>query len=194
MSFLGAGTITVAFSIIACGGAEFTATVTQLAQVEAGPVAEGDGAGSPGAETGSGGHGDSHQGAGAAGRGVDERDADVTDVLPADVAARPTDAPGCEHDNGLGQQYASCAPLGTPGDDRTYSMEMANAAAQAWEPQGVIAPLDKLCAFFAASCLSNTSGTACAVWCYAGGGLAGRVLANTSTTCQCPGGTSPHWN
>src|SRR5262249_831124 len=95
------------------------------------------------------------------------------------------------HLNGLGQSFLSgCTPLATPGDEATYSLQLATAARDA-SPAGVDG--NKSCGNGgnATNCLTRTSGTMCATWCY-GKTLAGRVLQ--ATTCTCPSTSSPAWN
>jgi len=95
------------------------------------------------------------------------------------------------HLNGLGQTFLlDCTPLGTPGDETTYSLQLATAARDA-SPAGVDG--NKSCGngAMATNCLTRTSGTMCATWCY-GKALAGRVLQ--ATTCTCPSTSSPAWN
>jgi hypothetical protein len=100
---------------------------------------------------------------------------------------------GCQpsHLNGLGQSYLlECVALGVPGTASTYSLQMATAARAAW-----IAGSDgtKSCGNGpnATSCLTRTTATTCATWCY-DKTVAGRVLEDA--TCSCPSTSSPAWN
>jgi hypothetical protein len=95
----------------------------------------------------------------------------------------------CPHPDGLGDTYDACVALGQPGTEQTYSLQMAIAAAQAWNP-GVAAestqcgPVD-----FG---VYSVKGTTSATWIYSGP-LAGYVdLANTATP-VCPTATDPTW-
>jgi hypothetical protein len=95
------------------------------------------------------------------------------------------------HNNGLGQTYLlTCTPLGTPGNESTYSVTMATAARAAW-PAG--SDGNKTCGngANASACIQRMQGGQCAVWCYTKT-LAGRVLQ--STNCSCPTGSSQTWN
>lgn len=87
------------------------------------------------------------------------------------------------HPNGLGQSYYDCAPLGSPGGETTYSVQMASEAAASWAPTGTQAGLN--CGV--ALCVSNTTAGSpqdCAVWCYTSA-LAGYVGHSSTATIAC---------
>jgi hypothetical protein len=97
------------------------------------------------------------------------------------------DAASCPHDNGTGQSYYDCAPLGQWGNGATYSATMAAEAAAAWlnlKQTTVSCPdslgVSQMCVEAAAL----TTGYPCGIWCYTGS-LAGRVYAGLGQ-CTCP--------
>jgi hypothetical protein len=55
----------------------------------------------------------------------------ATDDVVLHCQPNTTPPPTCTHDNGVGQTYQLCVPLGVPGDPTTYSLTMAVAAANA---------------------------------------------------------------
>jgi len=102
--------------------------------------------------------------------------------------------PGCcngacqtTHNDGLGQHYYDCNPLGTPGMGNTYSQMMAMEAANAWMAGGTTATV--MC--MGQTCFHKKIGGQCATWCYTGA-LAGRV--DLAGGCACPTVNSPTWN
>jgi hypothetical protein len=81
--------------------------------------------------------------------------------------------------------------LGTPGSEGTYSLTLANDAANAW-PDGSGAPAAQACQ--SAQCVFRKSGSECAVWCYTKN-LAGRVVKSAVGACTCPvATTNTTWN
>src|SRR5262249_55374171 len=100
-----------------------------------------------------------------------------------------------QHQNGLGQIYTSCNPLGIPGTPATYSVAMATAARAAWPTAG--ADSAGMCAVGLANakCLARASATSCAVWCYSNKQLAGHVHLNAANnTCTCPTAADLSWD
>lgn len=104
--------------------------------------------------------------------------------------------PGCcgsscqvTHSNGVGQNYFSCDPLGTPGTASTYTLAMAQGARAVWnagsDSTGVCGG--------SSNTVSRVTATQCAVWAYSGT-LAGRVFISTPAECFCPLVTDPTWN
>jgi Tol biopolymer transport system component len=104
------------------------------------------------------------------------------------------------HADGLGQTYADCAPLGTPGNPATYSQTMALEAAHAWNPSGLI---------FHASCGSGanvanvivyqaTGSGPTATWTYGATGsyipTVGHVYLSATADAFCAQPTDPAWN
>jgi TolB protein len=104
------------------------------------------------------------------------------------------------HSDGLGQTYADCAPLGTPGNPATYTQTMALEAAHAWNPSGLI---------FQASCGSGpnvatlivdqaTASGPTATWTYSATGSSvptvGHVFVSPTADAFCPQATDPPWN
>jgi hypothetical protein len=88
------------------------------------------------------------------------------------------------HSNGLGQSYYDCGSLGT------FTLDTARLAAGAWAPTGGTDSGQ----VFSGDCLSRSTASACATWCYTGT-FAGRVRLNSiSISCQSPDSTSPFWN
>jgi hypothetical protein len=126
----------------------------------------------------------------------------MTSPAPAGMCVAPSTGANA-HVNGpasygLGQNYADCHALGTPGDPTTYTQTMA-LAAQAAAP-GTNKP-SQFCG--TATCLNKLVNGVCVVWCYqddttgsAGSvHLAGHVFANTSSMCKyCPIEGDPTWN
>ncbi len=103
---------------------------------------------------------------------------------------------GCEtkqHANGLGQHYTDCpTPLGTPGDETTYTTNMASEAATASVIGGTYFPGGNCTAgIFVYACPGQQSGTTCAVWCVQGPN-AGHV--HQAASCACPTSSDPTWN
>ena len=94
------------------------------------------------------------------------------------------------HPNGLGQDYADCRPLGTPGNASTYTLTMAaeaGAASPYWTGNnGSVA----LCTNGAHVWIVQ-SGTTCAIWAYEGT-AAGSVLVTTSAE-ECYPGPGATW-
>jgi hypothetical protein len=91
-----------------------------------------------------------------------------------------------EHDNGAGQKFYDCNPVGT------HTLATAKEAAQAWSPTGLdqSAVLPFPCS---GGCFAWQTMSACGVWCYSGS-YAGQVYVNQSSiACVClfPG---PPWN
>jgi hypothetical protein len=98
---------------------------------------------------------------------------------------------GCppEHENGLGQTFFHCNPVGV------RTLESAAAAAQAWRPGGRPTVQVPGCS----DCLgwetpSGETPSACAVWCYGSDPLGGRVALTPSPVCLCPTTASATWN
>ena len=92
-----------------------------------------------------------------------------------------------EHENGLGQVFFDCNPLGT------YTHDSALSAADAWTTTGTTYDGTTLCG---ASCIGRQTTTTCAVWCWAGG-WQGQVALGSTLVCQCPGATgavTATWN
>lgn len=99
------------------------------------------------------------------------------------------------HTNGLGDSYLlDCTALGTPGNAGTYTLAMANAAANAWS-KGTAAPGTRTCGNGSnkSDCVTRQGATTCGVWCY-NNKLPGRVLEAASCTGACPTASSPSWN
>jgi hypothetical protein len=91
------------------------------------------------------------------------------------------------HQNGLGQSYFSCTPVGT------HTRAAAEEAARAWNPDGVAPEFVPNCAL---DCLGWQTQSACAVWCHDANPLAGRVgLNRLGMDCNvaCPNFGSPTW-
>jgi len=96
--------------------------------------------------------------------------------------------PSCPpaHDDGLGQAYFDCAPLGDPALPASYTPAMAQEAAQAWAPAGSAATT-------CAGCVGwwDAARMSCAAWCYGGPSgysLPGLVhLDPSGAGCVCPG-------
>jgi hypothetical protein len=98
------------------------------------------------------------------------------------------------HQNGLGQTYPDCAPFGVPGNQSTYTVNMADEADNAWPGGG--SQGDGTCG--ADDCVYQDTGFQCAVWCY-DGATAGHVYLATGpgpcgSGCCCPTTSSPTWN
>ncbi|MFL5439322.1 MAG: hypothetical protein ACJ79W_09195, partial [Myxococcales bacterium] len=92
-----------------------------------------------------------------------------------------------QHNNGLGQLYFDCNFLYSPQNPTTE--QAATAAANAWSAIGTNRGI---CDPF---CIGRQTGSQCAVWCYGGSNVAGRVSLNTlSNVCVCPNPGSPTWN
>ncbi|HZZ84969.1 MAG TPA: hypothetical protein VFE30_10565 [Anaeromyxobacteraceae bacterium] len=92
------------------------------------------------------------------------------------------------HQNGLGQTYQDCAPLGSFGP--TAALE----AAKAWSPQG--GRIDVACVGTPANpdCLGWMRGDGtCGIWCYTGT-LMGNVYTSTNATCICFASAPGNWN
>jgi hypothetical protein len=96
------------------------------------------------------------------------------------------------HSNGLGQTYSlvACVALGTPGDDATYTLAMAQAAAGAWAPSSSVAPSISTCG--QSTVLYVFVDGVSATWAYTGP-LAGHVNS-TPRNLVCPTLTDPTWN
>jgi hypothetical protein len=96
------------------------------------------------------------------------------------------------HSNGLGQTYSlvGCVALGTPGDDATYTLAMAQAAARAWAPSSPVAPSISTCG--QSNVLYLFVDGVSATWAYTGP-LAGHVNS-TPRNLVCPTLTDPTWN
>ena len=110
--------------------------------------------------------------------------------------------PPAAHNNGpasygLGQTFADCHGLGTPGDETTYTMQMTQEA-RAAAPAGT----DSAAVCGTAYCLNRVTNGHCYVWCGSNdtvsggvGNVAGHVFENTTTTCKyCPSVSNPTWN
>lgn len=132
------------------------------------------------------------------------------DVLPAEsavdsVASGDGSAPdvaaeaetlACKHDNGLGQAYTLCVPLGKTGDPASYSIDMAKRARDAWPTPGIDG--EGACNDGTPLYVWRKTATACAAWTYTNGsgawvGSAGHVYLG-STACSCPDKTCAAWN
>jgi hypothetical protein len=99
---------------------------------------------------------------------------------------------GCQtkHNNGLGQHWFDCNPLGTPGTASTYSVTMATAARNAWDQTGTDAAGRCGAGPSESACVTRQAAGECAVWCYTGP-LAG--YAARGATCSCPSTASLTW-
>jgi hypothetical protein len=98
-----------------------------------------------------------------------------------------------QHQNGLGQTYDDCTPLGVPGNQATYSLNLATKARAAWPSTGTDGS-GKCVGPNGGDALSRQTTTSCAVWLYTGS-AAGHVRLNTAdTTCYCPSTADPTWN
>jgi hypothetical protein len=114
-----------------------------------------------------------------------------------------------QHQNGLGQTYSDCSPLGVPGNAATYTATMADEAASSWPNPGGAAQTQILTG---GACYESNHTTqdecdasytfyACSVWCFSGQ-LAGYVYENIAddfggdgSNCLCPSLTSGStWN
>jgi hypothetical protein len=99
---------------------------------------------------------------------------------------------------GLGQTYASCNPLGVPGDPRTYTVDMVTAARAA----SMLSGSDNTgSSCGAADCMHRAGADFCIVWCFSNDTsvtptdlTAGHVRRNGSKQCYCPDDTDPTWN
>jgi len=100
---------------------------------------------------------------------------------------------------GLGQTYASCNPLGIPGDASTYTLDMITAARDA----STLSGMDNAGGSCGnANCMHRDGGDFCVVWCYSNDTsgstpnlIAGHVnLHMGKSGCYCPGDTDPTWN
>ena len=91
-----------------------------------------------------------------------------------------------KHSNGLGNSFFDCSPPGT------YSYSSALAAADAWGPGTSFDQYQLACT----GCYGRQSATACAVWCYSGSPVSGRVHLNDvgSNACLCPSTLDGTWN
>jgi hypothetical protein len=103
-----------------------------------------------------------------------------------------TDCVSPVHSNGLGQTYSlvGCVALGTPGDETTYTLAMAQAAARAWAPSSPVAPSISTCG--QSNVLYLFVDGVSATWAYTGP-LAGHVNS-TPRNLVCPTLTDPTWN
>lgn len=118
-----------------------------------------------------------------------ETEGDTAPEIAPDADA--PDAPdACPlHDNGLGQSYSICDPVGT------HSRSTAEAARAAWPEVGT----DAATTCGAAECVYRKTATSCAVWSYAGVG-AGHVKLTASCSgsvtacCLCPSESDFSWN
>ncbi len=107
----------------------------------------------------------------------------------------------CEpaHQNGLGQGYDDCSPLGVPGTNSTYSYTLATEARNAW-PMSSAGDADCICGTGSTTtCVWRQTATSCAVWEFhsASGASspAGHVNLNTANNnCYCPASTNPTWD
>ncbi len=95
----------------------------------------------------------------------------------------PTPLDGIVHSNGLGGTYIWSAPLGTPGNPGTYTLDMAVAAAASWAPG---APLHVMTCY-GAGALSAAAGVFTAIWVF-DGPSAGYVAVGV-----CPIAGDPTW-
>jgi Cys-rich repeat protein len=102
------------------------------------------------------------------------------------------------HQNGLGQTYTDCAPLGVPGNPATYTANMANEANNAWPDLG--SQSSGTCADPVSgmdNCVAQDDGFQAAVWCFSGH-LAGYVVLTPDGTCLggpcCPTTADSTWN
>jgi hypothetical protein len=86
------------------------------------------------------------------------------------------------HQNGLGNTYVACAPLGSASSD------LAFAACQSWSartgPCNLTSCAGTVCAM---------GGTRCACWALDGTGVANHVNSVVGA-CTCPTSTDPTWN
>jgi PKD repeat protein len=104
------------------------------------------------------------------------------------------------HQNGLGQTYSDCAPLGTPGNSSTYNQTMAQEAATAWNASGTIQMEQCGSGANVAQVVVDQVSPAgpTAVWTYSATGTqtatVGHVFASSSSTASCPLSADPAWN
>lgn len=98
---------------------------------------------------------------------------------------------GCQsaHQNGLGNYFFDCEPLGT------RTLTQAVAACRAFTGDSSLCyDLGAACDSGSTSAVCSTAASQCACWTYAGTNT-GRVFLNEgSTTCLCPLSTDPMWN
>ena len=98
------------------------------------------------------------------------------------------------HDNGVGQNFYDCSPLGTPGTATTYTLAMANEARDAWPVAGAVSTGSCGTAPAATgTCTCKLGAASATVWCYTGG-LAGYVFQNSAAACGCPIIGDTTWN
>jgi hypothetical protein len=98
------------------------------------------------------------------------------------------------HNNGLGEPYYDCSPLGTPGLPSTYTATMASEARTAWPNAGTDNMGTCGNGANASACIGRATAGSCAVWCYTKG-LAGYVHLNlVNNQCYCPTTSDPSWN
>lgn len=116
---------------------------------------------------------------------------------PANMCAPPAVHVNGPAASGLGQTYADCHALGTPGDETTYTMQMTQSA-RAAAPAGT----DSAAVCGTAYCLNRVTNGHCYTWCGSNdtvqggvGNVAGHVYQNATTNCQyCPAVSNPTWN
>jgi hypothetical protein len=82
--------------------------------------------------------------------------------------ATPAPSPSPAHSNGIRQYYGYNAPLDIPGNETTYSAQMALAAAYAWRPSGASSPRVGPCSGAGAVFNSGNFPPTCAVWAFSG--------------------------
>jgi hypothetical protein len=95
------------------------------------------------------------------------------------------------HSNGLGQTYTDCQPLGTPGNAATYTLVMAQEAANAFLAGHTGQVSTGTCGI--ANAVIVTGPASSEVWAYSGP-LAGLVLETSGGPPFCPATGDPTWN
>jgi hypothetical protein len=112
------------------------------------------------------------------------------------------------HSNGMGVGYCDAAPLGTPGNQNTYTVTMATKArdvttgfsstpgfaTQCLTGIGTV-PAGQEPSGDAVQAVQAKQGTnSCATWAYTGNNAGHVHLNSQSQTCLCPTTTDPTWN
>jgi hypothetical protein len=112
-------------------------------------------------------------------------------ILPNEGSAQQmcgtTSAPA--HNNGVGETYSNCAPLGPPVNE-----SMAMAAAQSWQPSSGMGSQAQCIGTNPPQVVFKQTPNSCAIWAYSGR-TTGHVHLNTaSDDCVCPTLSDPTWN